>query len=204
MSLLSVAGDIKPWLGIDPSNTTHDSNLSIINNAVEKAVLNYCETTFALTSSTDILDGNISDIILTENTPIASVTSLYFNVLPDGSSGALIDPENYKVRTDGIYLVGITSPRGRACIKVTYQYGYNGLPADVKLMMLQTVEAEWRRKGNKSLGLGGRSKKDESETYINDMGQWDEKTGLPKVLISKLQPYKNCDYPIMPIAQRNW
>jgi hypothetical protein len=204
MSLLSLTTDIKPWLGIDPANTTHDSNLNIINAAIELAVLNYVETTFVETSVTEVLDGNISDIILTMNTPVNSVQSLYFNVEPDGSGGALIDPISYKVRSEGIYLCGLTTPRGRAVIKVSYKYGYNGLPGDVKLMMLQAVEAEWRRKGNKSLGMGGRSKKDESESYINDLGQWDEKTGLPKVLVSKLQPYKNCDFPVMPIAQRNW
>jgi hypothetical protein len=204
MSFLSLNTDIKPWLGIDPANTTHDSNLTIINLAIEQAVLNYVETNFVETEITEVLDGNISDIILTSNTPVNSVSQLYFGVNPDGTEGALIDPINYKVRSEGIYLCGLTTPRGRAIIKVKYKYGYAGLPSDVKLMMLQAVEAEWRRKGNKSLGIGGRSKKDESESYINDLGQWDEKTGLPKVLVSKLQTYKCNDFPVMPIAQRNW
>jgi hypothetical protein len=205
MSLLSVPNDIKPWLGIEPSNTSHDANLSIINDAIEAAVLNYIETTFTETTVTDeILDGNMSDIILPEHTPIRSVQSIYFYTKTDGSNGTLVDPSNYKVRSEGIYLSELKSPRGRAILKVSYKYGYTSLPSDIKLMMLQAVEAEWRRKGNKSLGMGGRSKKDESESYINDMGQWDEKTGLPKVLVSKLTPYKNCDFPTMPIAQRNW
>lgn len=205
MTMLNLNTDIKPWLGIDPANTTHDSNLTIIDAAIEQAVLNYVETTFEETTVTgEIIDGNCADIILPDKTPIRSVQSLYFNVLTDGSGGSLIDPINYKVRPEGIYLSGLTSPRGRAVIKCSYKYGYAGLPGDVKLMMLQAIEAEWRRKGNKTLGAGGRSKKDESETFINDLGQWDEKTGLPKVLVSKLQTYKTFDFPVMPIAQRNW
>jgi hypothetical protein len=205
MSLLSLANDIKPWLGIDAGNTNHDSVLQVINLAIEQAVLNYVETNFALTTVTnEIVDGNISDIILVENVPLVSVTSLYFNCGADGTGGDLIDPSSYKVRSEGIYLRSLTTPRGRAIIKVSYTYGYNGLPSDVKLMMLQSVEAEWRRKGNKSLGLGGRSKKDESESFINDLSQWDGKTGLPVVLVSKLQAYKNFSFPVMPIAQRNW
>ena len=205
MSLLSVASDIKPWLGIDPSNTNHDSVLEIINLAIEQSVLNYVETNFAITTvNNELIDGNISDVILVENVPLVSVTSLYFNCEPDGTGGDLVEPSSYKVRSEGIYLRGLTTPRGRAIIKVSYTYGYNGLPSDVKLMMLQAVEAEWRRKGNKSLGMGGRSKKDESESYINDLGQWDRKTGLPIVLVSKLEAYKNFSFPVMPIAQRNW
>jgi hypothetical protein len=205
MSFLSLNGDIKPWLGIDVLNTTHDATLTVINLAMEQAVLNYVETDFKLNIVVgEVLDGNISDVVFPINTPINSVEGLYFFPEADGSGGSLVDPEEYRVSTEAIYLKFTNSPKGRATVRVDYTWGYDGLPADVKLMMLQAIEAEWRRKGAKSLGIGGRSKKDESETYINDLGQWDEKSGLPKVLVAKLQSYKCFEFPSSPMAQRNW
>lgn len=205
MTFLTLNGDIKPWLGIDVGNTTHDANLTTIANAIEQAVLNYVETDFKLNTVTkEILDGNISDVILPRNTPINSVQAIYFFPDTDGTDGSLVSVDDYDVTSEAIYLRTSTTPKGRGTVRVDYKWGYNGLPADVKLMMLQTVEAEWRRKGSKSLGIGGRTKKDESETYINDLGQWDEKSGLPKVLAAKLQPYKSFEFPTSPMAQRNW
>jgi hypothetical protein len=205
MIYLNLNTDIKPWLGIDVPNTTHDANLTIIANAIEQAVLNYVETTFELTEvEGEILDGNISDVVLPLNTPVNSVEGLYFFPEVNGAGGSLVDPSEYKVTREAIYLKFANSPKGRATVRVDYTYGYDGLPSDVKLMMLQTVEAEWRRKGSKSLGMSGRSKKDESESYITDLGQWDERTGLPKVLISKLQTYKSFEFPSSPMSQRNW
>jgi len=205
MIYLDLDDDIKPWLGIDGSNTTHDANLTIIADAIEQSVLNYVETTFELTEvEGEILDGNISDVVLPLNTPVNSVEGLYFFPNVDGSGGSLVDQAEYKVTREAIYLKFANSPKGRATVRVDYTYGYDGLPSDVKLMILQTVEAEWRRKGSKSLGMSGRSKKDESESYISDLGQWDERTGLPKVLISKLQAYKSFEFPSSPMSQRNW
>ena len=205
MTYLSLNTDIKPWLGIDVLNTTHDANLTIINAAMEQSVLNYVETEFKLITITkEILDGNISDVILPQKTPINSVQALYFFPESNGSGGSLIEATEYQVTSEAIYLRTLTSPKGRGTVRVDYKYGYDGLPSDVKLMMLQAIEAEWRRKGNKSLGIGGRSKKDESETYINDLSQWDEKSGLPKVLAAKLQTYKSFEFPSSPMAQRNW
>lgn len=205
MSFLSLNGDIKPWLGIDVLNTTHDNTLTIINEAMEQAVLNYVETDFKLNEvEGEVLDGNISDVIFPINTPIYSVEGVYFFPNADGTGGSLIDPEEYRVSSEAVYLKFVSTPKGRGTVRIDYHWGYDGLPSDVKLMMLQAIEAEWRRKGNKSLGLGGRSKEDESENYINDLGQWDAKSVLPKVLVSKLQAYKCFEFPFSPMAQRNW
>ena len=38
--------DVKPWLGIDPAETKHDTTLTIIRDSVEQAVLNFTEASF--------------------------------------------------------------------------------------------------------------------------------------------------------------
>lgn len=204
MAFLNLNTDIKPWLGIPVLTTIHDDVLTIINNATNQAVLNYVETDFALhTQVNEVLDANQSDVIIPKNIPIVSIQKIYLETATDGSGGSLLDPTYYQLVSDTIVLQGIRTPFNRSRVRVDYTWGYNGLPADVKLCMLQTVEAEFRRKGNKTLGLGGRSKKDESETFKSDLGDWDDKTGLPKVLIYKLTPYKCFEFPNQPMAVRN-
>jgi hypothetical protein len=205
MAFLDLNTDIKPWLGIDVLNTTHDSVLNVINAAMEQAIKNYTEQEFALSVVVgEVLDANQSDQLIPRNYPIVSVQNIYFFTSPDGSNGSLIDPSDYQVLPNAIVFQGKNTPFGRSRIAIDYTWGYDGLPDDVKLCMLQSVEAEFRRKGNKTLGIGGRSKKDESETYRGgSIGEWDEVTGLPKVLVYKLTPYRQYEFPNSPMATRN-
>jgi len=204
MAFLDLTTDIKPWLGIPTDVTTHDSVLTIINEAMEQAILNFTETDFVLHDDTmEIHDGNQSDVIVPRRIPVVSIESIHIHIANDGSGGSLLDPDQYELVDDTITLKGIQTPFARSRIKVIYTWGYDGLPADVKLCMLQAIEAEFRRKGNKTLGLGSRSKKDESENLKSDLTDWDEKSGLPKVLAFKLVPYKVFEFPNQPMSARN-
>lgn len=199
--------DIKPWLGIDVSNTTHDSVLTIIRDSVEQAVLNYTEAKFEATVITnEILDSSSADTVVTKNHPVISVEALYFSVDSDGTDGNLIDPEHYFVNGDGgITLRAITQPRGRFLTRVDYTYGYTALPGDVKHAILLAVEADFRRKGRKLIGVSSRSKKNESEGFESSSGVWDTRVGLPKEVVAKLNPYRvNFEFPVQPMATRNF
>jgi hypothetical protein len=201
MSLVTL-DTIKDWLGI--TGAGHDDVLTIIQSGVEQAVLNYTESKFELTVVThEILDGNLSDIVVTRNMPIHSVQALYFNCEPDGSNGSLVDPSDYNALPEAIILRGIDTPFGRSVVRVDYTYGYDGVPGDVSLAIIQAVEAEFRRKGRKSIGMTSRSKRSESEGLSGDMDAWDSKTGLPKEVVSKLNPYRVFEWPNQPMATRN-
>jgi len=197
---LVTLAEVKAWLGVTTGD--HDTVLEIIIASVESSVLNYTEAVFELTEVAEVLDGTIADQIVTKHSPIDSVTALYFDVDPQGNNGRLVDAATYQVRSEVIVLQDHYTTRGRSRIRVDYKYGYDGVPGDVKLATLQACEAEFRRKGRKSIGLGGRSKKDESETLKGDHKAWDEKTGLPKEVVSKLNPYRVFEFPTPP-AQRN-
>jgi hypothetical protein len=201
-----IDADVKPWLGIDVSVTTHDAVLTVIRDAVEQSVVNYVEHEFEASFDEEVLDSTKSDVITPPNWPILSVTNLYFYTDIDGSGGQLIDPTQYDVRDYGVVLAPhLMSPRGRGRVKLAYTWGYSALPSDVKLMILQTIEAEFRRKGRKSIGSGGRSKKDESESGGSDFRAWDQKTGLPKEVLGKLNTYKQGpEFTTQPMATRNW
>lgn len=197
--------DIKGWIGIELTNTDHDTILQLLGESMENAVLNYTETQFSLQVVVgELVDGNQSDVITPRNAPVRSVQALYFGIDSDGTGGSLISPSDYGVGEDSITMRHIGSPRGRYMIRIDYTWGYDGAPPDVRLAILQSVEAEFRRKGRKSIGIGGRSKKDESERYTGgDASAWDSKTGLPMEVVSKLKPYKRFEFPTQPMATRN-
>jgi hypothetical protein len=210
MPFLDLNNDIKPYLGIPVANTEYDSLLTLFRDSVESAVLAYVETAFALTPVTnEILDSNGSDTIVPRNSPIVSVQAIYTSVESDGSGGNLLDPEFYRVDTDGITLRAINQPRGRFYVRIDYTYGYDGLPPEIKHAMLMAVDAEFIRKQKKQVGQGtsSRSKKDESESGGNSGGGtgWDTKVGLPLEVIAKLQTYKQSfEFPASPMATRNF
>lgn len=204
MILLDLNLDVKPWLGIDVAETKYDATLTTIGDAMEASVINYCETDFALHVVTkEVLDGNGSDVIIIRNIPVQSVQAIYFNCDAKGDNGSLIDPLTYQVLPESIVLQTIKTPNARSRVRVDYTYGYNGLPSDVKLCLLQCIEAEYRRKTQKSLLGSSVTKKDESDSTKQSMLEWDTKTGLPTVLVYKLNPYRCFEFPCQPMSQRN-
>jgi len=204
MAGLLTLTEVKDWLSI--TKPDYDGILTIINDAMCVAVTNYTGHSFALVvEPNEILDATQSDLIVPRNSPIISVQNLYFYTQPDGTDGTLIDPTSYLVLPESIVLQNITTPFNRARISLAYTWGYDGLPADVRLMMLQAVEAEYRRRGQKSLGVSSRSKKDESQSFADGGSEyWDRASGLPTELVNKLQFYKqNFEWPSIPMATRN-
>ena len=204
MAALVSLDDVKTWLTI--TKPDYDTLLGWINDAICQNVINYTGQPFVLTVDPgEILDANQSDSIVPRNSPIVSVQSLFFHTQPDGTGGSEIDASDYQVTPEGIVLQNITTPFRRSRIKLAYTWGYDGLPDDVMLMMLQAVEAEWRRRGQKALGVSSRSKKDESQNFSTGTGYWSRASGLPVELENKLQFYKQSfEWPSTPMATRNW
>jgi hypothetical protein len=221
MPICDLNVDVKPWLGIDVAETKHDAVLTTILKSVEKSVLNYTEAAFTQQVVVgELLDGNDSDTITPRNSPIASVQQVVFNVQTDGTGGNALDQASYYLPKDmdeigpdyegddprgssGILLRHMGTPRGRGYVRVDYTYGYDGVPPDVKHAILLAIEADFRRKGRKSIGTAGRSKKDESERFTNSMTGWDKKTGLPQEVVYKLNPYRVFEFPTQPMATFN-
>lgn len=204
MAYLDLDTDIKPWLGID--NNAHDTTLTIIRDSVEQAVINYIEVSLEVIGPVlEVYDATESDCLTLRNYPIESLLGVYFGCKPDGSDGTQISSDDYGYDPDTgvIKFQNIYTPRGRLFVRVDYSYGYSTLPADIKHAMLLGIEADFRRKGSKTIGRSARSKKDESETFTSGAGQWDPKTGLPLEVIFKLNSYRRFEFANMPMATRN-
>jgi len=199
--------EIKDWIGIELANTSHDTTIEIMRDSVEQAVINYVENDFDVhVVVNEILDSNGSDTIIPRNEPLISVQAVRIGVKTDGSGGDDLNTDSYFVVTDAggsaVVLQGFLQPRGRAVTRLDYTYGYEELPPDVKEAILLSVEAKFRRKGRKSIGLNSRSKKDESESY-SGTGSWDTKVGLPVDVVSMLNTYRKFEFPTQPMATRN-
>jgi hypothetical protein len=205
MPFVDLNTDVKPWLGIDVATTTHDAVLTLMRDSVESAVLTYTEAKFTPTAVTnEILDSNGSDTVVPRNWPIVSVQALKFNVAPNGTGGSTIEAIGYQVLQNSIILQHIQQPRGRSLIRVDYTHGYASLPADVKEAILLSIEAKFRRKGRKAIGISSRSKKDESESMTSGADGWNSAIGLPKEAVAMLEQYRtNFEFAVQPMATRN-
>jgi len=203
MVVIATLDEVKTWIGIPLSNTDHDDNLTLIMNSTTKAIYNYVDTPFELTPITnEVKDGIRADILVPKFFPTASVQEIRFGIGTDGTGGTVVDPTEYIVAPDSITFRWLHTPFYRGSVGLDYTYGYDGVPDDVKLAFIQAVEAQFRRKGRKSIGMASRSKKDESEAYSGDLNAWDGLTGLPKEIVAMLKPYKSFEFPT-DNAQRN-
>jgi len=131
---LTTLADIKVFMGIDPLDTSQDALLTMFKDAIESSVINFCDSDFTIqTVTNERVDGQRSDIIITENFPITDVDAVYVDVMADGSLGILLDPTEYDWDEGSIYLRWQNTPKARRGIRIDYKWGYASVPADVKM-----------------------------------------------------------------------
>jgi hypothetical protein len=199
---LETLSNIKAWLSI--TGNDQDAILTQIQDAVDQAITNYCDTEFTETTVTgELIDCRRSDILVPQFYPIISVQELLMGLGLDGSGGVALEETDYILRPDGIYLKTQIMPQGRGLAKISYHYGYATVPARVKMASTLAVEAFYRRRSRKSLGLSSRSKEGESQSYENYSGAWDKLTGLPTDVVSMLGEYRDISIPVSPMSIRN-
>lgn len=199
MSLVKLT-DIKTYMGI--TNSDQDGVLKIFQEAVEQSVINFCDCAFEATPIVgEIHDGGHADVIVPNNIPITSVQKVWVGCKPDGTLGTeLIEGTDFYFDENAITLVTTNTPAYRGNVRVDYTHGYDGAPPDVKLAVYDAVKALYQRKNRNSEDVGSRSKGDESESY---KAAWDMKTGLPAMVVARLQTYKVYEFPNISNAQRN-
>lgn len=194
--------DAKAWIGIDPSDTSQDTVLQVMIDAVDNIIKDYTEAEFSpQTVVGEVLDGGRSDTVVPKNSPIISVQHLYVNVWPDGSGGSEVPATEYIAEKDCVVLRWQVTPKGRGLVKLDYTWGYGSVPGPVKQAALLSVEALYNRKNRKSIGISSRSKEGESESYPS---AWNMESGLPKEAMAMLVPYRSLEFPIINTATRNY
>lgn len=196
---------LKSFMGIKPADTTQDDVLQIFLDSVESSVIAYCETDFSAKVIAgfpgELKDGTDSDVIVPNHYPILSIQGVWLGCKMDGTGGyQLSETTDYYHDEASIYLRAYT-PNQRGAVRLNYTWGYNSVPPEVKLCILQCVKAEYQRHVNKTEGLNSRSKEGESESFGGSA--WNPSTGLPTSIQAKLEKYKVVEFPNPNMAQRN-
>lgn len=197
--------DVKTFLGIPLTDTSKDTVLTMFKESVEQSIINFCNTDFtAKIVVNEVLDAIRSDVIVTKNCPILSVQKVMIHNDMDGTNGVELDTKQYYFDENAIMLRDVFTPFSRGMVRIDYTWGYAHVPADVKMVVYQSVKAEYQRYKQNTENVGSRSKGDESESFgTGANGAWDPYTGLPKQIVAKLQAYKVYEIPLVSMAQRN-
>lgn len=200
--------DVKAWLGIEAADTEFDASLTLIKDSVEETILEYVQTSFEPTVvAGELHDTNRGDGIVPRYFPVKSVEGLTFGIKSDGSGGTPLSAADIQnlvvVRKESISLRGYNPHRMRGGVLIDYTYGYDSVPARVKMAVNLSVEAFWNRKQRGSVGIASRSKEGESESYGGGgtNGPWDLTTGLPNEAMALLAEYRRIEFPDSPYAE---
>lgn len=199
--MLVTLSELKSFLGI--TDSSQDAKLQVFLDSVEASVINFCDVSFVPVPVTlEVHDGNESDTIIPDYIPLISVQAVKLGTEADGSGGdPLTAGRDFYFNENLIRLRNHVTPFFRGSLAVSYTHGYETVPADVKLAVMQSVKAEMKRDQENTEGVSSRSKGDESESLGS---AWDAKSGLPKQIVSKLQCYKSYEFGGGSMAQRNY
>lgn len=197
---LTTLAEVKAYLGI--ADTSQDALIEILRPAVEELVIAFCDSDFEQkTITNEIHDGSNSDVIVPYNYPVISIDAVYLGVNTLGQDGTLLPTTDYYKDDDGsVILRSRVTPFYRGSVRIDYKHGYTAVPATVKLCIYQVVKAEMQRRKSNTENLSSRAKDGESESFN---AAWDKRTGLPVQIMSKLEMFRNKEFPLTGMAQRN-
>lgn len=126
-----------------------DSKLSIMIRSASQLAKTYCRRTFvdyAATDKVEYFDGDSLDTLFVNEFPIINVTSV--EVAPDGvtytaltvNEDYFVDTEVDAIRTvDGLPFTVGSYPSFKS-VKVTYSAGFDEVPEDLKIAVMDLVE----------------------------------------------------------------
>lgn len=183
----------KAWLTIPVLDTTQDATLEVIVAAVNDAIEAYCDASFSpVVVESEMHDARRQDVIVPDGWPVISVERLAVGTNALGIGGTELTTEEYLVRDGEIVLVGRSLPQGRGLVAIDYTHGYVAVPSKVTMAGMLSVEAYYRMKTNKQVGIVSKAKEGES---INYQKGWSERAGLPNEAIGLLAEYRVLGYP---------
>lgn len=177
MGDLTTLENVREYLNIQ--TTSEDTLLSRLITAASSFIEKLLCNTFALTSYTEVYDGNGHRKLWVTHTPITSVSSV---VVDSKTISPAIDSvsSGYGFTREGIFLYGFWFEKGLQNVRISYSAGYAQIPADVEDECLRIVGL--RYKARDRIGVSGKSVGGEHVSY--DMGDMSEK------VLSNLRAYR--------------
>ena len=145
---LVTKAEYKTYMGI--SSTNSDTEIDFLIPKVSDLVKSYCRRTFVDYYSdikVEVFDGGFKELYLKE-TPVVTVSSVQYSSDYGKTYTNLTKFEDWVIRGDSIVSL---SPRGFVeavnGYKVNYFAGYDTLPGDLKLAVLDLIEYYSRNNG---------------------------------------------------------
>lgn len=185
VSYVSIA-EIRSYTGLTSSQVS-DALVEDFISAAEEYIDSYCGTTFTSTSAEDLIDGDDSSIIIVDNQPIISVSSLSYS-LNEGSSYSTLSSDFYFTKDWCIKLKQKSPVSGFGILwKVNYTYGHSSVPdavrtATLTLAGMYTLGFAFDKSSTMdSLKLG------DATIYKKDYAK--QKAGIIEVVQTILAPY---------------
>jgi uncharacterized phiE125 gp8 family phage protein len=137
MADLTTLANVKEYIDIASEDTTFDSLIERLIGAASAQIESYCGREFHIQDYSETRDGNASDIMFPEHTPIVSVASL---AIDDEE----IDAADFKVYDHYIRLVERLFTAGALNVAIEYSAGYfdaatESPPADLEDACVQLV-----------------------------------------------------------------
>lgn len=163
--------EVKDYLDIQGTNTTSNTVIGGLCDAVSSIADAYCGRTLESTTHTEYYSAYGSSYLVLNNYPITSVSGVYDDVSRVWDDDTIIDSADYIVDSNIIYLNGYYFSGGAKAVKVVYTAGYtsNTIPQDLKQAAIMEV-AHLYRKASIGVDVNSRSTGDNSTSYnITDL-----------------------------------
>lgn len=159
---LVTLGSVKSFVG--SADSEDELMQSIINQASWRANKETDRELLAR-AQTEYYNGDGSNLLITRNSPINSITAIYMDSDREFGSDTLVDSDNYQIDPDteaAIWFTGTVLITGIKVIKLQYNAGYSTVPWDLREAVIELIlywykEIMDKRIGVESRGIEGRS-----------------------------------------------
>lgn len=161
--------DIKTYLGFTDDDTDRDNELGLFINLVSTLAETYTDRKFIAEEITEYLNGSHRNVLMLSYYPIIDTEETIDIRIDDsrefGEDTKLESGEIHIHRDTGVvyYLEGIwgTAP---ASVKAVYEAGWETVPYDIQLSVMEAVSYFWKRKNEKNWGISSITKGETSLT----------------------------------------
>ncbi|RJP24764.1 MAG: hypothetical protein C4520_03530 [Candidatus Abyssobacteria bacterium SURF_5] len=145
MADLTTLANVKEHLDIESGETQFDQLLARMITASSRQIEAYCNRTFGITARTELYDGNASDILFLDHTPIVSVASV---AIDEEAMAA----DEYKVYDDYVRLCSRLFTPGEQNVEIQYSAGFydpaiESPPPDLEDACIQLVSFKYFMRG---------------------------------------------------------
>ncbi len=142
---LTTVANFKIDFNIKSTFTDHDTIIQNLITQKSKRCSEYCGRKFAARDLTEYYDGDDSDILVLNEYPINSITSIHDDTERIYAASALIASTDYVIKSDDgiVKFDGVLMTKGINNIKVIYNAGFSTLPGDLVSACEMLVMADY-------------------------------------------------------------